>query len=173
MFLSQSLLSGCSEEVDKSLVNYINKTKNQKTEYVKTTLKVPELETFQYSANNLRDPFEPFFSSTTATDEKRYPGEGPDLNRPREPLEAFAIETLQMVGTLEKEGTFYGLLRDNSGMVYRVNVGNYVGSNSGKIERISGKEIEVKEWLSDGKGGWREHMVIIPFSKFKEVSRGE
>jgi len=169
MLLLPLLLLGCSEEADKSMVDYIKRIKNQKTEHVNMVPKIPVLKTFRYTAMNLRDPFEPFFTASAIANGKRYPGEGPELNRPREPLEAFAIETLQMVGTLEREGLFYALLRDSGGMVYRVSVGNYVGSNSGKIERINGSEIEVREWLSDGKGGWREHWIKIPFSRSKAV----
>jgi type IV pilus assembly protein PilP len=167
VLLLQSLISGCSDTVDKSLVEYIKKLKSQKSEVINTIPKPPPMIVFRYSASNLRDPFEPFFSATSATS-RRYPGEGPELNRKREPLEAFSLDTLQMVGTLERDGVFFGLIRDSSGMIYRVSIGNYVGTNAGKIVRISASEIELKEWLSDGKDGWREHKAIISFAKTKK-----
>jgi len=97
---------------------------------------------------------------------------GPDLNRPREALEAFPLDSLQMVGTIERDGIFFALLKNTSDNIYRVSVGNYVGQNSGKIEKINAIEIGIKEWLSNGKGGWREHVLTIPLRSKSSVTKG-
>ena len=64
-------------------------------------------------------------SSTTS-------GLKPDLNRPKEPLEAFPLESLKMVGVLQQKNTNFALIKADTGL-YRVKVGNYMGQNFGIV----------------------------------------
>ncbi len=57
----------------------------------------------------------------------------PDSKRNREFLEAFALDTLKMVGTMRISGQYYGLVRASDGLVHRVLPGNYLGQNEGRI----------------------------------------
>jgi type IV pilus assembly protein PilP len=157
-------LSGCSSSVDSDVVEFVKKTKNQKSDRAGDLPEFPHPVKFKYKASNLRNPFEPFTTSTTETKIIRAEG-GPDLNRSREPLENYAIDTLHMVGTLERDGQFYALLKDASGIIHRVSVGNYIGQNSGKIEKINETELQAREWLVDTKGGWKEHMATLELVK--------
>src|SRR5262249_7526860 len=116
-------------------------------------------------------PFVPYSIPNSAVNVKSSPG-GPDLNRSREALESFPLDSLQMVGTIEREGVFFALLKNAAGNIYRASVGNYVGQNSGKIEKINATEITVKEWLSNGKGGWQEHMLTIPLLNKSSITKG-
>jgi type IV pilus assembly protein PilP len=158
------MLSGCTSNVDSDVVEFVKKTKNQKSDRTGDLPEFPHANKFKYKASDLRNPFEPFTISTAETKIKPMEG-GPDLNRPREPLEHYAIDTLHMVGTLERDGQFYALLKDANGIIHRVSVGNYIGQNSGKIEKINETEMEVKEWLVDTKGGWKEHTETLDLVK--------
>jgi len=161
------MLVSCSEGVDRDVVEFVDKTKKQKSDHT-ADLPYPTLPpTFKYAAYSLRSPFESFGTESSDVTAIKSEG-GPDLNRPREPLENYPLDSLHMVGTLEREGQFFGLLRDAQGIVYRITVGNYIGQNSGKIEKISESAVELKEWLADGKGGWREHLATIPLVKPKQ-----
>lgn len=166
-----AMLSGCAPQVDEDVVKFVKETKERKSKYVSKVPKIPERVSFQYKAFEFRDPFVPYSTPSAETSVSSYPG-GPDLNRPREALEAFPLDSLQMVGTIEREGIFFALLKNTSGNVYRATVGNYVGQNSGKIEKINATEITVKEWLSNGKGGWREHIQTIPLRSKSSVTKG-
>ena len=79
----------------------------------------------------------------------------PDSNRSKEYLEAFSVESLTMVGTLEKDGEFFALVNDELGSVHYVKEGNYLGKNHGKIVRATPTNIQIMEIISAG-GGWLE-----------------
>jgi type IV pilus assembly protein PilP len=170
IFIS-AILSGCAPEVDEDIIKFIKETKEKKSKYVSKIPKISEMASFQYKAFEFRDPFVPYSTPSAETSVSLYQG-GPDLKRPREALEAFPLDSLQMVGTIEHEGIFLALLKNTSGNIYRASVGSYVGQNSGKIEKINATEITVKEWLSNGKGGWREHVLTIPLRSKSSMAKG-
>ena len=68
-------------------------------------------------------------------------GPRPDTERPRQFLEQFPLDTLSMVGTLTREGSTYGLVQTQDGLVHRVSPGDYLGQNDGRIDEIGDAEI--------------------------------
>jgi type IV pilus assembly protein PilP len=76
----------------------------------------------------------------------------PDRHRNKEPLEQFPLDALKMVGTLAQGGSFWGLIQDPDGLLYQVQINNYLGSNSGKIINIGDDKIEVMELVEEGSG---------------------
>ena len=116
---------------------------------------VPQIkpyEPFAYNAFDLPDPFKP---------RKIEPAKGgsrlaPDLARRREPLESFPLESLTMVGTLEKNKAVFALVRTPEKDVYQVRGGNYMGQDFGVIVGISDTEIKLRELEQDGAGDWTE-----------------
>jgi type IV pilus assembly protein PilP len=84
----------------------------------------------------------------------------PDLNRPKEPLEAYPLESLKMVGAIQQKNANYGLVKADTGL-YRVKVGNYMGQNFGVIVGISDNEIKLKELVQDGTGDWTERSSTL------------
>ena len=116
---------------------------------------VPQIrpyEPFAYNAFDLPDPFKP---------RKIEPSKGgsklaPDLTRRREPLEAYPLESLTMVGTLARGKTTYALVRTPDKDVYQVTQGNYLGQNFGVITGITDSEVRLKELVQDGSGDWTE-----------------
>src|SRR6266571_675906 len=86
-------------------------------------------EPFAYNAFDLPDPFKP---------RKIEPAKGgsklaPDTARRKEPLEAFPLESLQMVGTLQRGKSTFALVRTTDKDVYQIKVGNYMGQNFGVV----------------------------------------
>jgi type IV pilus assembly protein PilP len=116
---------------------------------------VPQIkpyEPFAYNAFDLADPFKP---------RKIEPAKGgsklaPDLARRREPLESFPLESLTMVGTLEKDRSIYALIRTPEKDVYQVRAGNHMGQDFGVITGITETEIRLRELVQDGAGDWTE-----------------
>lgn len=107
---------------------------------------------FAYNAFDLPDPFKP---------RKIEPARGssklaPDLNRRKEPLESYPIESLRMVGTLERGKTMYALVRTNDRTVYQVRAGNFVGQNFGIITSVTEGDIRLRELVQDSSGDWAE-----------------
>ena len=111
-------------------------------------------EPFAYGAAGLRSPFEP----PAPPRPPRLPGDEadvePDPNRVKQYLESFPINELSMVGTLERDGEVYALIRDAEGSVHRVSEGDYLGMDHGEILEITEAGIEMDEIVSDGLGGW-------------------
>ncbi len=109
-------------------------------------------EPFAYNAFDLPDPFKPRKIEPTKGGSKL----APDLTRRREPLEAYPLESLNMVGTLAKGKTMYALVRTPDKDVYQVTQGNYLGQNFGVITGITDGEVRLKELVQDGSGDWTE-----------------
>jgi type IV pilus assembly protein PilP len=85
---------------------------------------------------------------------------GPDLARAKEPLESFPIESLKMVGTLNREKQTFALVKAEQS-IYRVRVGNYLGQNFGVVTKISEGELSLKELVQDGTGDWAERVATM------------
>jgi type IV pilus assembly protein PilP len=116
------------------------------------------------------DPFEPFYlepprptdDGTTAVSDN---GISPNFDRNREELESYPLDALRMMGTLEKGEQFWAILRDPNTIIHRVEVGNFIGQNNGKITGISEDRIELLEIIPDGRGGWEERQAELALAE--------
>ena len=97
-------------------------------------------------------------------------GIAPDLNRRKEPLEAFPLEQLKMVGTLSQGKDTYALVRADK-TLYRVKKGNYMGQNFGLITDVTDSEIKLKEIVQDSAGDWAERQSVLPL--LEEAGKGD
>lgn len=122
---------------------------------------LPQVKPYQpvpYEAFDLPDPFGPAKIELAQQGAPGAVGDNklkPDLNRPKEPLEAYPLETVTMVGTLTREQRNYALIKADTGL-YRVRVGNYVGQNFGVITKITEGEVTLRELVQDSAGDWTE-----------------
>ncbi len=123
---------------------------------------IPPLEpyaVYTYQSSDGVDPFEPFFQEPPEpTTVAGGPGGGPapDPNRNKEELEGYSLDSLRMMGTLEQDETIWGIIRTPDGAIHRVQSGNYMGRNHGKITHISEEKIELTEIVADSQGRWQE-----------------
>lgn len=83
-----------------------------------------------------------------------------ELNRRKESLEAMPLDSMQMVGVLDKKQQKVALLRADN-MLYQVKVGNYLGQNYGRITRITESEIALREIVQDAAGEWVERPATL------------
>jgi len=156
--ISGPVLTGCSQTGD-DLYAYIDQAKSAHVGSVKPVPQFKPYESFTYSAAELRDPFEAAIDIDDDTDKNDLLS--PDKTRPREPLEAFPLDTLRMVGVLEQGDNLWGLIEDPKQVVHRVKAGNYLGQNEGAITGISEGEIFLVEIIPDGVGGYIERDASI------------
>lgn len=84
----------------------------------------------------------------------------PELNRRKEPLENFPLDTMGFVGSLKKADKESALLRVDK-LIYQVNVGAYVGQNYGKITKITESQLSVREIVQDAAGEWIERQAVL------------
>lgn len=90
----------------------------------------------------------------------------PDMDRRRETLEAFPLDTIQMVGTLQRDNQRVALLRIDKS-VYQAKAGNYAGQNFGVITKISENEVALKEIVQDASGEWVERVSTLQLQETK------
>jgi type IV pilus assembly protein PilP len=83
-----------------------------------------------------------------------------ELNRRKEPLEAYPLDNMTMVGSFTKASQPYALLRVDN-LLYQVKVGDYLGQNYGRITRIGETEISLREVVQDAAGEWTERMSSL------------
>lgn len=150
------LLAACSDDMSE-LRQKAAEIKSRPGERIEPLPEVKPYEAFKYDSENMRSPFVPSVSVKAGlTNTVR-----PDVKRPREFLEQFSLDTLQMVGTLQLKGRQYGLVQGKDGLVHRVQTGNYVGQNDGRITSISSSKISVIELVPDGLGGYIERPAAL------------
>ncbi|MGD8619341.1 MAG: pilus assembly protein PilP [Gammaproteobacteria bacterium] len=162
-------LLACSNDPTADLVDYVAQVKSQQKSRIDPLPEFKPYESFTYAAADLRGPF------TEPTVSRPQPegcidcvvdnGIKPDFDRPTEPLEEFPLDSLRMVGTLEQNDHNWALINDTDGTIHRVQPGNYVGQNYGKITRVTEFEVELTEIVPDGIGGWLERQASIAISE--------
>lgn len=160
---STLLLTGCSSRLD--VVNeQMQQIRSQPPQPVPPAPVFLPVPSFAYSAQQLRSPFMP---PSLAMELSIAAGRQimPDLSRPPQYLEQFPIESLIMKGTIRRSnGSLYGLIQAPEGGVVRVEKGNYLGKNYGRIVDISPSQISVVEIVPNGREGFVErprNLVMI------------
>ncbi len=142
------------------LLEYIDDVKARPGGRIEPLPQIKPYDTFAYQASDLRSPFMP--------DQPNAPGNiagpHPVENRNKEYLEQFPLDTLDMVGTLDRSGKTFALVQTLDGLVHRVIAGNYLGQNDGRIIAINDAEISLEELVSDGIGGFFKRSAAIGLS---------
>ena len=158
IFVAAFGLSACGSDMDE-LDRYINEVKAKPGGRIDPLPEITPYTVFMYiaDAEGVRSPFMPDTPQASSVGG----GARPDRDRSREYLESFPLDTLGMVGTLNMEGTNYGLVQASDGLIHRVTPGNYMGQNDGRITEISESEIALVEIISDGIGGYIERDAAV------------
>ncbi|NIR28125.1 MAG: pilus assembly protein PilP [Gammaproteobacteria bacterium] len=153
-------VGGCAQDMS-DLRQYVNRVESEHQGHVAPLPEVEPYQTFAYEAAERRDPFA---RANFRERQQSASGESeirPDPERAKEPLEGYPLDSLRMVGTLSQERELWGLVQSPDGTIYRVQTGNYLGQNNGKIIQIGTNEIAVTEIVPDGMGGWRRRGAAI------------
>jgi len=155
------LLSACSNNEEMiELQNFVQATVNRPPGRIEPIPEFRSYEPFQYSAASLRSPFDVPLDITQII-RNQNSDIRPDENRPRELLESYPLSNLSMVGTITRGGTEWALMLDETGLVSRVTIGNFMGRNHGRIVGISETQIDLVEIVPTGDGFWMERPQTI------------
>lgn len=157
------LVVGCSGDKLSDLRSFVKKEQAKPGGRVEPLPEVKPFESFTYRPAGRKSPFEPWgvSSGVAKASGSSTAGLHPDLNRRREPLESFPLDTLRMVGTLAQKGMVWAIIKAPDGLVYRVKRKNYLGQNHGRIIKITEDKVELVEIVPDGLGGWRERRASL------------
>lgn len=155
IILVTGLLAGCGGEEFQDLRDFVNNAGADMRGKVEPPPDIKPYEPFTYENDTaIPDPFKPRKQETRAA--SRSGSNQPDLTRPKEELEDYPLESLQMVGYLFQNRVDHAVIRSGEGKIHRVKVGNYAGLNFGQIISITETEIKVKEMVQDSTGDWTE-----------------
>lgn len=122
-------------------------------------------EAFAYSATRLRSPFDRPIEVRDIAQLQAISAVKPDEARAKEFLEQYTFDSLAMVGSIDRAGESWALIKDPDGGIHRVQVGNFLGRNHGKIVEMAGNYLAVVEIVSDGTSdGWVERPRTIELS---------
>jgi len=156
-----ALLAACGGEEQSELRQELTALTKDLRGRVDPLPKVRTYEPVPYKGESMLDPFVP--GRIVVTQAAAGGGGGgvqPDLNRPKEPLEAFPLEAIRMVGTLSQNKDMFALVRAGTNL-FRVKKGNYMGQNFGVITGIDEGQISLKEVVQDSGGDWVERSTSL------------
>jgi type IV pilus assembly protein PilP len=157
-------IQGCSGESQESLVTWMQ----HEREIIKpNVVPIPEptkFEPYPYSSETLLEPFSKeklasILKSGQATTRQSALIES-ELNRRQEPLEAFPLDTMSMVGTMQRKDGLIALVKVGS-LLYQVRNGQYLGQNYGRVIGISENELRLREIAQDAAGEWIERPAAL------------
>ena len=154
-----ALLAGCGGEKHSDLRTFVKDSDKLPVSRIPPLPEVKPYAPIEYAAFDLTDPFKP----RKIEPPKNSPQSGglqPDVNRRREPLEAYPLEALKMVGVLKQKEAF-GLIRTPDNTLFQVKAGNYLGQNFGRITAVSDEAIKLKEIVQDSNGNWEEKVQTL------------
>ena len=156
-------LASCSGEQYSDLRQFVQDSEKLPHGRLPPLPDVKPYEPFTYEAYNLVDPFKP----RKIEPPKTAVGSGiqPDLTRRKEPLEAYPLESLRMVGTLQQNKATYALVKSPDNNVLTVKSGNYLGQNFGQITEISESTVKLKEIVQDSGGDWTERISTLTLTE--------
>ena len=149
-----AMLTACGSEKHADLRTFVKQSDDMPRGRIPPLPEITPYTPTEYAAFDLTDPFRP---------RKIEPPKGaavaggvqPDVNRRREPLEAYPLEALKMVGMLKQKG-FFALVKAPDNNLFQVKTGNYLGQNFGRITEISDASIKLRELVQDSNGNWEE-----------------
>jgi type IV pilus assembly protein PilP len=164
------LLVACTGEQFGDLKAELNEKSKDFRGRVDALPQVKPYEPVPYTAEGVVDPFRP--DRIDVAGAPRPPRSdmskmAPDLNRPKEPLEAFPLESLQMLGTIMQNRETFALVKAGPNL-YRVKKGNYLGLNFGIVTGIDEITINLKELVQDGQGEWVERGSALQLLETKK-----
>ena len=164
------ILSGCVNKDMSDLERYTQEILARPGGRIDPLPPIKPYERYLYQAGELglRDPFNSFLNQQEEKQEIT-PADDPQqkffateiLTHNQEDLENFELDSLRMVGILEDKNILWGIVRDVQGVVHRVQVGNYLGRNFGKILNIQEDRIDLREIIKDSQGRWEEREATL------------
>jgi type IV pilus assembly protein PilP len=168
-----SLLAGCGDSDVQEVRSWMKQVDSQ------AKVAVPPLaepKTFIPFAYQQKDEIDPFNPNKLLAELARQAAKGgsnglkPDMDRRKEQLESYPLDTVKMVGTIEKKGVLYAVLQIDR-MVYQVVAGQHVGQNYGLITSINDSAVNIKEIVQDATGDWVERMSKLELQESKEITK--
>jgi len=158
-------LIGCDSAGEGELREWMAQERAQTQPHVTPLSEPKQFQPQKYIVEGILEPFNPQRltlalrrdSNQTASNAALI---APELARRREPLEAFPLDSMAMVGSLMKAGNPTALLKVDN-LLYQVSVGDYIGQNYGRIKSITETAVQLREIVQDATGDWIERATSL------------
>jgi len=159
--LASALLAGCGGEQEE-LSQWMEQQKREVKPNVQPISPPKKFVPQPYIALNGVEPFSAQKLTVALKQEAKQPNSllAAEINRRKEPLEAYPLDSMRMVGSVTKTGRPYALLKVDN-LLYQVKPGDYLGQNYGKITKISETDVSLREIVQDAAGEWIERVSSL------------
>lgn len=159
------VLGGCGSSRDDDIRQWMLEERNQTRPKVDP---IPAPKQFKPEAYTNAATVEPFSKEKLTQALKRDSSQvvangalvAPELARRKEPMEAFPLDAMAMVGSIVKAGQPVALVKVDN-LLYQVKQGSYLGQNYGKVMKISETEVTLREIVQDAVGEWIERVATL------------
>jgi type IV pilus assembly protein PilP len=159
------LVAGCSSSSEDELRQWMTEQRSQARPKVAPLVEPKKFSPQAYTQEGAVDPF----SLVKLTQALRRDSTqsvanttlvAPEMARRKEALEAFPLDAMAMVGSLQKDGKPVALVRIDN-LLYQVRVGHYLGLNFGRVTKIDETEVSLREIVQDATGDWIERTASL------------
>ncbi|MGZ3181150.1 MAG: pilus assembly protein PilP [Telluria sp.] len=163
------LLGGCSDNDVREVQAWMDKTRAETQPHVAPLSEPKAFIPYAYTATDATDPFSQNkllveLARQAASSSSKFK---PDMERRKELLENYPLDTMRMVGVIEKGGVTYGLIQIDSA-VHQVRTGQHLGQNYGLVTGVTDTAISIKETVQDAAGEWVERMAKLELQDAKD-----
>lgn len=164
------LVTACDGGAHQDLTKFVADTKAAaaKTSKIDDLPDIQPYETYLFDQNISRNPFAASVAEEDEVTTASSNGVQPPRDRRKEPLEAYPLDGLRMVGTLEQDDKLWAIIsvvNNAEGGIHRVSLDNYMGQNYGRVVSITEDKIDLIEIIPNGLGGWIEQNSSIALSE--------
>lgn len=159
--LATALVAGCADQ-NEELQTWMDQQRREVKPSVQPLQAPKRFDPEPYTQAQGVEPFSNQKLSVALKQEARQPNSllASEMNRRREPLEAYPLDSMSMVGSVVRGGQQFALLRVEN-LLYQVKVGDYLGQNYGRVMRIAESEIALREVVQDAAGEWVERPAVL------------
>lgn len=158
-------LSGCASSGEDEIRQWISEERAQAKPRVTPITEPKQFKPEAYTADSQLEPFNPLkLTQALRRDSAQLASNAaliaPEMARRKEPLEAFPLDAIAMVGSLQRKGKPAALVTADK-LLYQVTTGQYLGQNFGRITSISETAIQLREIVQDATGDWTERATTL------------
>ena len=168
--LAALLLAGCGDSDVREVRTWMEETKAQTKPAVKPLPAPKEFVPYAYNQGHAVDPFNAEKLAGPGAMPQAPNAQQPDLDRPRETLENYPLDTMRMVGMMQKDGVGFALVQIERS-VYRIRAGQRLGQNFGQVRRVTPVAVEIREMVQDAGGDWVERISKLELQESKEIGK--
>ena len=160
--LVMMMLSACADRSFTDLDDFMHEKRALPGGVVHPIPTFEAYEAFAYAAATLRSPFDRPMNARQLAALSAPTKVHPDERRTKEYLERFSLDTLAMVGTLQRDTANWCLIKDPEGRIHRIQLGSFLGRDHGRVIEMGDTFVAVTEIVSDGtENGWVERPRTI------------